>query len=164
LLRQAAWAGDPASAYSLGILMDPDGTLVERDPAKADEALAWFRRAATGGDVYGTTTMGIRLHQRKRSDAALPWLEEAVERGADAMAAHTLARIYEGRGDLVSSERWERFAAKRGDVRAAYDLGRMLNERGEREEAIRWLERATVDADAVNLLRELGVDVPAPTG
>lgn len=158
-LRQAALAGDPASAYALGILMDPDGKLVEREPARADEALAWFRRAATGGDVYGTTTMGIRLRQRGLDDAAVPWLEEAVERGADAMAAHTLARIYEDRGDLAASERWERFAAKRGDVRAAFDLGRILNERGEREEAILWLRRATLDPDAVTLLRELGVGV-----
>jgi Tfp pilus assembly protein PilF len=157
-LRQAATGGDPAAAYTLGILMDPDGTLIERDPARADEALAWFRRAATGGDVYGTTTMGIRLRQRGRDDAALPWLEEAIERGADAMAAHTLARMHEDRGELAEAERWERFAARRGDVRAAYDLGRMLNERGERDEAIYWLRRATLDPDAVALLRALGVE------
>lgn len=155
-LRQAARGGDPASAYALGILIDPAGTLIDQDPALAEEALVWFRRAATGGDVYGATTMGIRLRQRGRDDAALPWLEEAVERGADAMAAHTLGRIYEDRGDHQQAERWERFAAKRGDIRAAYDLGRMLNDRGSRDEAILWLRRATVDDDAVRLLRELG--------
>jgi hypothetical protein len=157
-LRQAARGGDAAAAYAVGMLIDPDGTLLERDPALAHEALAWFRRAATGGDVYGATTMGIRLHQHKRDDAALPWLQEAVERGADAMAAHTLARIYEQRGDLAQAEYWERFAAKRGDVRAAYDLGRILNARGDQRQAIPWLERATVDPDAVELLRELGVE------
>lgn len=157
-LRQAATGGEPAAAYTLGILIDPDGTLIERDPTRADEALAWFRRAATGGDVYGTTTMGIRLRQRGRDDAALPWLEEAVERGADAMAAHTLARIHEDRGERAEAERWERFAARRGDVRAAYDLGRMLNESGDHGEAIHWLRRATLDPDAVELLRTLGVE------
>jgi tetratricopeptide (TPR) repeat protein len=156
-LRQAARGGDPAAAYTLGILIDPRGTLAEHDPVRADEALVWFRRAATGGDVFGATTMGIRLHQRGRDDAALPWLEEAVERGADAMAAHTLARIYENRSDLGHAEQWERFAATRGDVRAAYDLGRMLNDRGERDEGIHWLRRATLDPDAVDLLRALGM-------
>lgn len=157
-LRQAARGGDPAAAYAVGMLIDPDGTLQDRDPVLAQEALAWFRRAASGGDVYGATTMGIRLRQHGRDDAALPWLQEAVERGADAMAAHTLARIYEDRGDLAQAEYWERFAARRGDVRAAYDLGRILNDRGDRDQAIRWLQRATVDPDAVKLLRELGVE------
>jgi TPR repeat protein len=157
-LRQAGRAGEPTAAFAVGMLIDPDGTLVERDPARAQEALVWFRRAATGGDIYGTTTMGIRLRQHGRSDAALPWLEAAVERGGDAMAAHTLARIYEDQGDRARAEQWERFSAEQGDVRAAYDLGRLLNDRGEREEAIRWLERATIDPEAVDLLRELGIE------
>jgi TPR repeat protein len=84
-----------------------------------------------------------------------------VERGGDAMAAHTLARIYEERGEAARAEHWERFAAEQGDVRAAYDLGRMLSACGERDEAILWLRRATVDPDAVTLLRELGVDPAA---
>jgi Trypsin-like peptidase domain/Tetratricopeptide repeat len=157
-LRQAALGGEPTAAYAMGMLIDPKGELVKSDPAGAQEALVWFRRAATGGDIYGTTTMGIRLRQHGRNDAALPWLEEAVERGADAMAAHTLARIYEDQGDRGRAEHWERFAARQGDVRAAYDLGRLLNDRGERDEAIRWLERATIDPDAVDLLRELGIE------
>jgi TPR repeat protein len=157
-LRQAASGGDPVSAYTLGMLIDPDGTLIERDRDRAQESLAWFRRAATGGDIYGATTMGIRLRQHGRDDAALPWLEEAIERGADAMAAHTLGRIYDDRRDLARAEQWERFAARRGDVRAAYDLGRILKNRGERDQSIFWLRQAKVDPDAIELLRELGVE------
>ena len=162
-LRQAGRAGEPTAAFAVGMLIDPRGDLVETDPERAREALVWFRRAATTGDIYGTTTTGIRLRQHGRSDAALPWLEEGVDRGGDAMAAHTLARIYEERGETAKAEHWERFSAEQGDVRAAYDLGRMLNARGEREEAIVWLRRATVDPDAVTLLRELGVE-PEPGG
>jgi hypothetical protein len=160
-LRQAGRAGEPTAAFAIGMLMDPKGELIRTDPEGAREALVWFRRAATAGDVYGTTTMGIRLHQHGRSDAALPWLEEGVDRGGDAMAAHTLARIYEERGDPAEAEHWERFSAEQGDVRAAYDLGRMLNARGERDEAIVWLRRAKIDPDAVELLRELGVEPEA---
>jgi Trypsin-like peptidase domain/Tetratricopeptide repeat len=156
-LRQAGLAGEPTAAFAVGMLIDARGDLVKTDRDRAEEALVWFRRGATGGDVYGTTTMGIRLRQHGRSDAALPWLEEGVERG-DPMAAHTLARIYEERGRTDDALRWERFSAEQGDVRAAYDLGRMLNARGERDEAIRWLRRATIDPDAVGLLRELGVE------
>jgi hypothetical protein len=160
-LRQAGLGGEPTAAFAVGMLIDPRGELVQTDPERAQEALVWFRRAATAGDIYGTTTMGIRLRQHGRSDAALPWLEEGVDRGGDAMAAHTLARIYEERGETARAERWERFSAEQGDVRAAYDLGRMLNARGERDEAILWLRRATIDPDAVRLLRELGVEPEA---
>jgi tetratricopeptide (TPR) repeat protein len=157
-LRRAATGGDAAAAYFVGMSMDPDGTLIERNPARAREALAWFRRAATGGDVYGMTTMGIRLRQHGRNDAALPWLEEAVERGTDAMAAHTLARIYADRGELARAEGYERVAAEQGDVRAAYDLGRMLLDHGERDQAITWLRAAALDPDAVAMLHELGTE------
>jgi Trypsin-like peptidase domain len=106
LLRQAAAGGDAPSAYAVGMLIDPGGDLVDSDPLRAGEALAWFRKAATGGDLYGTTTMGIRLRQHRRDDAAMPWLEEAVSRGTgDAMAAHTLARIYSDSAYRVSSIR-----------------------------------------------------------
>jgi TPR repeat protein len=157
LLRQAARGGNAPAAWALGMAMDPEGDLFKSDPAGAEEALEWFRRAATGGDVYGLTTMGIRLRQRGRDDAALPWLQEAVARGGDAMAAHTLGRIHHDRGDLPAAERYERMAAERGDVRAAYDLARILLDQGERDEAIRWLELATLDPDAVRLLRDLKV-------
>lgn len=157
-LELAAQGGDPTAAFTLGLLLDPTGDLIKHDPDGAQRALTWFRRAATGGDVYGATTMGIRLHQHDRDDAALPWLEEAVERGGDAMAAHTLGRIYDKRHKLDLTVHWEHFAAERGDVRAAYDLGRILNDRGERDEAIHWLQQATIDPDAVSLLRKLGVE------
>lgn len=158
LLRQAARGGNAPAAWALGMAIDPDGDRVEFDPAGAQEALVWFRRAATGGDVYGMTTMGIRLRQHRRDDAALPWLEEAVARGGDAMAAHTLGRIHHDRGDLRAAERYERMAADRGDVRAAYDLARILLGQGKRDQAITWLRLATLDPDAVELLRDLGVE------
>jgi Trypsin-like peptidase domain len=157
-LRRAAAGGDAAAAYFVGISMDPDGTLIQRDPARAREALAWFRRAATSGDVYGMTTMGIRLRQHGHNEAALPWLEEAVERGADAMAAHTLARIYADRGELKLAEDYERMAAEQGDVRAAYEFACMLIGHGEHDQAIAWLRDAALDPDAVAMLHELGVE------
>ncbi len=153
-LYQAARGGHAAAAYTLG-------RLIELDPSRADEALDWFRRSAVGGDVFGATTMGIRLRQAGRNDAALPWLEAAVERG-DAMAAHTLARVYEDLGRRDEAERWERYAAERGDVRAAYDLGRMLLAEDGREEAVGWLRRASIDPDAARLLSELGEPLEAP--
>ncbi len=159
-LRKAALAGDPAAAYTVGMMIDPDGSLIHYDPPRANDALAWFRRAATSGNVFGITTTGIRLRQHGRNDAAVPWLEEAVERG-DAMAAHTLGRIHEDRGQHLEAERLETFAAEQGDIRAAYDLGRLLAARGEHEPGIAWLRRARLDPDAANLLTELGVE---PTG
>jgi tetratricopeptide (TPR) repeat protein len=156
LLRQAARGGNAPAAWALGMAIDPDGDRITFDPAGAAEALEWFRRAATGGDVYGMATMGIRLRQHGRNDAALPWLEEAVARGGDAMAAHTLGRIHHDRGDLLRAERYERMAAERGDVRAAYDLARILLDKGKRDEAITWLRLATRDPEAVELLRSLG--------
>jgi hypothetical protein len=157
LLRQAAAGGDAPSAYAVGMLIDPSGDLVDSDPSRAQEALEWFRKAATGGDLYGTTTMGIRLRQHHRDDAAMPWLEEAVSRGTpDAMAAHTLARIYADRGQFNMVEQYERISAEQGDVRAAYEWARILLGRGERDEAISWLRRAKLDPDAVKLLESLG--------
>jgi tetratricopeptide (TPR) repeat protein len=156
-LRKAALAGDPAAAYTLGTLIDPDGMLIDYAPQLAEDALAWFRRAATSGNVFGITTMGIRLRQHGRDDAAVPWLEEAVERG-DAMAAHTLGRIHEDRGRYADAERLEAFAAEQGDIRAAYDLGRMLSARGEHRAAVAWLQRATLDPEAVDLLNQMGIE------
>ena len=158
LLRQAARGGNAPAAWALGMAIDPDGDRIRFDPAGAEEALEWFRRAATGGDVYGMTTMGIRLRQHGRDDAALPWLEEAVARGGDAMAAHTLGRIHHDRLDLPGAERYERMAAQRGDVRAAYDLARILLAQGKHDEAITWLRLATLDPNAVELLHELGIE------
>jgi TPR repeat protein len=155
-LHEAAEGGDAAAAYFVGMSIDPDGQVFRQDPERADEALAWFRKAATGGDVYGMTTLGIRLRQRGRDDAALPWLEEAAERGTDAMAMHTLGLIYADRGDAATAERYERLAAERGDVAAAYNLGRRLLDRGENDQAIKWLDVASDDPLAADLLRSLG--------
>jgi TPR repeat protein len=71
--------------------------------------------------------------------------EEAVARGGDALAAHTLGRIHHNRGDPMEADRYERMAAQRGDVRAAYDLARILLEQERRDEAIIWLRLAAID-------------------
>jgi hypothetical protein len=160
--RYAATGGDPAAAYFVGIAMDPEGKLIEQNEQAATEALKWFRKAATGGDVYGMNTMGIRLHQhalhrKEDSAAAIPWLEEAVDRGTDAMAAHTLGCIWAARGDKTRAEEYERLAAEQEDPAAAYELACLLLKRNQRDDAIRWLRVAKADSRAAERLNELGV-------
>jgi hypothetical protein len=153
-LLRAALEGSPSGAFELGLLLDPDGNTLERDPDRANEALRWFRKAAIGGDVYGAATIGVRLRQRGMDDAAMPWLEDAVERG-DAMAAHTLGLIYDDHGEADEAERWHRFAAERSDQAAARRMASISKARGETEQALHWLELAPSDKDAQAELEQL---------
>jgi hypothetical protein len=153
-LREAANGGSLKGAFELGLLLDPKGDAIETDPRRAEEALTWFRKAATRGDVASAATIGVRLRQQHRDDAAMPWLESAAERD-DAMAAHTLALIYQERGQRAEAAQWHRFGAEHGDIRAARYLGQILIERGDVAEARYWLEQAGGDPEAAHLLDEL---------
>lgn len=98
----ARWrAGDPAAAVELwqgpAARNDPEAlfhlgqahALGRGVPADMDQAIDYWRRAATRGHVAATASLGIALWQRGRRAEALGHLRTAADRG-DSRAAYVL--------------------------------------------------------------------------
>ncbi len=91
LFHEAARAGHVASLLNLGYCFDV-GHGVRRS---REQALFWYRKAATKGDGAAANNIGTLYRDEGRPRLAARWFQKAVSLGAtDALLE--LARLYEG--------------------------------------------------------------------
>ncbi len=152
-------------------------------PAAIDEALALhrrgeleaaeraYRRLAEGSDPRGDAAhmLGLVLHQRGRSEEALPWLERARERGESPSLAVNTASVLLALGraaeaEALASRAW---AAQPAHVGAMLNLGLAREARRHYPQAIEVLQRALAAAPDHRVVRRtlarclLRIDDPA---
>lgn len=123
LMHDAALSGSAQWQYNFGVLL-------EQAPAKDEDALTWFRRAAQQGHAKAAVALAEGLLQKVQSSTAgaapvaaettacaqeaLRWLEKSAE-GNSVDARRILARLFQ-RGfpgipmDAAAAERWHRRA------------------------------------------------------
>jgi hypothetical protein len=149
---------DAHDQYQMGLNYER-GKGVPFDP---EQAVAWYRLAATGFVVPAQRRLGLALLKgqsvaKDEAEAAF-WLNLASEQG-DAEAMSALAEMYAQGSGVVRDDRrsFELFekAAKAGITDAQYSLGTMyLKGRGVKknaDKATEWLEQAAMRSDVATL-------------
>jgi TPR repeat protein len=108
----AARAGDARAAHKLGWLYQHENDL--------ERAIAWYERAADGGEASAMNNLGMIFVDR---DPALAerWLRKAAGLG-HGMAAHTLAVIAMKEGRDADMRAWLQRAATLGNERSVKAL------------------------------------------
>lgn len=112
-LQSSATSGNADAAFRLGRAYK----LGEDVPADLDKAEHWFERAAKLGNAKAATELGLVLAQNGKGRAALPFLQQAAEKG-DARAQYALGTLlFGGQGvavDAAQGRDWVKRAAKAG--------------------------------------------------
>jgi TPR repeat protein len=129
----AARAGDPRAAVELGYLYEHENDL--------ERAIAWYERAADGGDAKAMNNLGMIFIDRDPV-LAQRWLRKAADLG-HGMAAHTMAVIAMREGRDADMRTWLRRAAALGNeysVKALEELAK-LDARREHRGSSRWRRR-----------------------
>lgn len=112
-LQSSATSGNADAAFRLGRAYK----LGDDVPADLDKAEHWFERAAKLGNGRAATELGLVLAQNGKGRAALPFLQQAAEKG-DARAQYALGTLlFGGQGvavDAAQGRDWVRKAAKAG--------------------------------------------------
>ncbi len=151
-LRTAAFSGDLAAAYAVGVrYADGDGT---QPDAKAAEK--WLAYAVAGGSAPAAYRLGSlyenETHNLKEAQRFYEW---AAEQG-NVRAMHNLGVLYsqgvDGKPDWPSAIKWFRKSAESGQTDSQYNLGviyaRGLSGRTDPVEAWKWFALAASQGDA----------------
>lgn len=151
-LRTAAFSGDLAAAYAVGVrYADGDGT---KPDAKAAEK--WLAYAVAGGSAPAAYRLGSlyenETHNLKEAQRFYEW---AAEQG-NVRAMHNLGVLYsqgvDGKPDWPNAIKWFRKSAESGQTDSQYNLGviyaRGLSGRTDSAEAWKWFALAASQGDA----------------
>ncbi|MEX2481543.1 MAG: SPOR domain-containing protein [Gammaproteobacteria bacterium] len=139
-LARAAASGDSGAARTLATVYY-NGVGTAADPARA---IAWWRRAAAGGDAVAAYNAGLLLiRDPARAAAGRRLLEQAADSG-DVLAAFVLGTHLARHGDHAAGRRWLEHAAQQGYAPAQFNLGRLLADTvpAEHAAARRWFAAA----------------------
>ena len=159
ILTPLAEAGDPVAQNVLGAIYE-DGIAVDRDLAATR---AWWEKSAAQGYDKAIYNLGWLLQNQADGypndpEAALPWIEKAMEIGYP-HGFSLRAELHEaGRGgpvdEAAAAEAWET-AAEMGVTDAMNHIGKMyINGQGVPEDmasALYWFHEAAWAGDAVGL-------------
>lgn len=127
--RKAADAGNVKAQYRYGLLLREGGEGIHRD---REEAVAWFTKAAKGGEPEAMAALGRALMKGEGADRnkteGLRWYEQAAAKDV-AEAQYQMALLYKN-GDAVSKSNvvaleWMEKAAKKGHPRAQAEVGKL---------------------------------------
>jgi TPR repeat protein len=173
ILRPLANKGDAVAQYLIGVLFE-NGFGVPRDYV---QAVAWFRKAAAGGDTNSKTTLGLLYANggfgvRQEGNEALSWHRKAAEHG-EVMAPYFIGSMYfTGQGvsqDYSEAAKWYRKAAEQGQAASQYQLGQIyeygIGVMQNYPEAAKWYRKAadqgvTVAKESLASMYEHGKGVP----
>jgi uncharacterized protein len=91
-LREAAQKGDTWGMFGLGIAYE-EGKGVDEN---LDEALVWYQKSASAGNIQGMIKSAQLLRQKRRFNEAIVWLRRGIEAGDSYWrATMRLADMYE---------------------------------------------------------------------
>lgn len=112
-LQASANSGNGDAAFRLGRAYKAGDDV----PPDLDKAEHWFERAAKLGNPKASAELGLVLAQNGKGRAALPFLQQAAEKG-DARAQYALGTLlFGGQGvavDAAQGRDWMKKAAKAG--------------------------------------------------
>lgn len=173
LLQNAEKLGSAHAAYRIGCLYDAGEMNTDGTP-DYPQALAWFEKAAEGGDLYAIEYAGrYRLTGTGceiDTDKAKEWYEKGAAAGSSYCMVELALMYEEGNGvpeNLSETFRWIRQAAETGYAHANYLLGRCykyaIGTDENPDEAVAAFTRAA-DQDHAKALAELGLSYEAGYG
>lgn len=124
LFRQSAAQGDTDAQYFLGLLISTGFVVLSHEKG---EDLAWFTKAADGGQPMAQMELGRRCAAGdgvpKDVDKSMDWYERAATQG-HAPAQQTLGNVYFLQRNHTLATKWYQLAASHGDTLAkAYLTG-----------------------------------------
>ena len=167
LLSPAIAVDDPLAENCMGKLYE-EGLGVERNP---EEAVKWYRKAATEGFVRAERNLGRMFHDGsgipKDDIAAALWFRKAAEQGDKDSQYYTGWAFLNGLGvrkNLEEARAWLLKPADHGDADAQYSLGVLAldpdNPHRDKAEAIRWFKLAAAQShqEAQENLRRIEAD------
>ncbi|MCL2713260.1 MAG: SEL1-like repeat protein [Alphaproteobacteria bacterium] len=121
-LRDAAFEGNPAAAYEVGMRF-AIGRGVPRNDLRAAR---WFRKADLAGLVPGAFQVGVLFERgqglEKNLEKAGLYYLKAAERGC-AAAMHRLGRLEADKGEYNDAVQWFTKAARHGIAESHFNLG-----------------------------------------
>eukprot|EP00252_Welwitschia_mirabilis_P016188 TRINITY_DN3574_c0_g1_i1.p1 TRINITY_DN3574_c0_g1~~TRINITY_DN3574_c0_g1_i1.p1 ORF type:complete len:343 (-),score=77.19 TRINITY_DN3574_c0_g1_i1:191-1219(-) len=149
LYKSAAELGDPAGQCNLGL------SYLQGNPATPQEAVKWFYRAASAGNVRAQYSLALCLQQgrgvERSPTKAARWYLKAAE-GGSTRAMYNIALCYSsGEGVVHSTQqarKWMKRAALTGHRKAQYEHGLTLFLDGDGVNALTYLELATRGGEA----------------
>jgi TPR repeat protein len=146
MAREAAEIGYPPGMYLYATALRQGKGV----PKNEEDRLMWIQRAVWKGDPRATYALGVhRLDHEKKEAEGLDLLKNAAKSDCPAISAdahHTIARYYEGKGDVANAKEWYFLASEKGSPAGCIDFARTLLEEKfgaiEYDEGLRRLEQA----------------------
>lgn len=151
-LRTAAYTGDVAAAYAVGVRY-ADGMGAKADMEAAEK---WLAFAVSAGSAPAAYKLGTLYENTTRNyKEAARFYEWAAEQG-NVRAMHNLGVLYsqgiDGNPDWQNAIKWFRMSAERGQTDSQYNLGvifaRGLSGQTDSAEAWKWFALAASQGDA----------------
>ncbi|WP_298448692.1 hypothetical protein [uncultured Marinobacter sp.] len=169
-LEKAAKLGHAEAAYRVGEILRRRYTYI------SEEAEAYYRQAAEGGEVYAMLRLGQKGNfcgtLRECDSNREQWLDRALETAlpkatsGDQEAMMELFSVYWAAGDRDKAFEWTKKAAQIGNSFAQYwlavgllderEMGFYWTEKGRREDVLKWLRASAENGFPKAMLRLAG--------
>ena len=104
-------------------------------------AKEWYEKAASKGEAYAMTNLGVLYYNEGDKEKAKEWLEKAASKGY-VSAMYNLGVLYYEEGNRVKAKEWYEKSAAKGSMKAMYNLGVLYENEGDKAKAKEWYEKS----------------------